>query len=265
MLLIPKIIHYCWFGRNPLPELAVKCFESWKKHCPDYKIIEWNEANFDINYNDYVKEAYEAKKWAFVSDVARLYALVYRGGIYMDTDVEVLKPLDSLLELEAFSGFESDNKIPTGLMACKKGHPLFEKMLKDYDGNHFINSDGSYDLTTNVVRLTNLLKRYGLVLNNKKQSVAGFALFPKDYFCAKDWATGNVFTTENTFTIHHFAGSWLSKEEKETLRLQKLLARILPISIALHIVKFIIVLKNKGLYRALQGTMNWIKNKMSRG
>ena len=109
--MIPKKIHYCWFGGNPLPPLAVKCIESWKKYLPDYEIKEWNESNFDLNYNDYVREAYEAKKWAFITDVVRLYAMVTEGGIYMDTDVEVLKPLDELLQYDAVSGFESSSRI----------------------------------------------------------------------------------------------------------------------------------------------------------
>lgn len=117
--MIPKKIHYCWFGGNPLPPLAVKCIESWKKYCPDYEIKEWNESNFDLNCNEYVREAYEAKKWAFITDVVRLYAMVTEGGIYMDTDVEVLRPLDDLLVYEAVSGFETKTRIPTGLMACR--------------------------------------------------------------------------------------------------------------------------------------------------
>ena len=117
---IPKIIHYCWFGNKQLSEMAKKCIASWKKQCPDYKIIEWNEENFDINCNTYVKEAYREKKWAFVSDVARLHALVNYGGIYMDTDVEVLKSLNVILNNEAIIGFECDSRIQTGFMACVK-------------------------------------------------------------------------------------------------------------------------------------------------
>ena len=131
--MIPKVIHYCWFGRNPLPILAQKCIESWKKYCPDYEIKEWNEDNFPMDYNDYVKEAYEAKKWAFITDVVRLFALVTEGGIYMDTDVEVIKPLDGLLQYEAVSGFEPCSQIPTGLMASEAHQPLFEELLRDYD------------------------------------------------------------------------------------------------------------------------------------
>lgn len=211
---IPKIIHYCWFGRNPLPELAQKCIESWKKYCPDYEIMEWNEDNFPLDFNDYVKEAYEAKKWAFVSDVARLYALVNYGGIYMDTDVEVLKPLDEFLSLDAFSGFESSGYIPTGIMASKKEHPTFVELLNDYNGVHFVKEDGTLDLTTNVIRITNVCLKYGLVLNGERQTVAGFTFMPCDYFCPKDYNTKELHLTENSYTIHHFDGSWLSEEVK---------------------------------------------------
>ena len=166
--MIPKTIHYCWFGGNPLPDLAIKCIKSWKKYCPDYEIIEWNEKNFDLQYNTYVREAYEAKKWAFVSDVARLFALVNYGGIYMDTDVEVIKSLDDLLLYQSVSGFESETQIPTGLMACEKGNRMFQEFLNDYEGKHFIRDDGSLDLTTNVTYITNICLKHGLIPNNSK-------------------------------------------------------------------------------------------------
>lgn len=213
--MIPKIIHYCWFGGNPLPELAQKCIESWKKNCPDYEIRRWDESNFDLNYNDYVREAYEAGKWAFVTDVVRLYALVNYGGIYMDTDVEVLKPLDDLLSYDAVSGFESPTQIATGLMACRDLHPMFREFLADYDGAHFKKEDGTYDTTTNVVRITNICLKYGLVQNNTLQTVNGFTLLPSDYLCPKDYRTGALNVTENTYTIHHFDGSWTSIAQKK--------------------------------------------------
>lgn len=212
--MIPKKIHYCWFGGNPLPELAVKCIESWKKFCPDYEIIEWNESNFDLNYNDYVKEAYAAKKWAFITDVVRLHALVNYGGIYMDTDVEVLKPLDDFLDLEAFLGFERANAISTGIMAAEKGQKLFVELLNDYKGEHFLKDDGTLNTVTNVVRVTKSCLKYGLVLDNTKQMVNGSILFPKDYFCPKDLVTKKLFITENTYTIHHFDGSWMSPSDQ---------------------------------------------------
>lgn len=218
---IPKIIHYCWFGGNPLPEMAQKCLESWKKFCPDYEIMEWNEQSFPVDYNDYVKEAYEAKKWAFVSDVSRLYALVNYGGVYMDTDVELLKPIDEILTYDAISGFESSGNVPTGLMACSKGHEFFKRLLADYDGEHFIMKDGSYNLTTNVVRITRPCVENGLVLNDTEQTVCGFTFKPHDVFCPKDHITKELNITENTIAIHHFDGSWLTPEAKYTNSLLK--------------------------------------------
>lgn len=206
--MIPKKIHYCWFGRGKMPELALKCIASWKKFLPDYEIKEWNEDNFDLDMYPYVREAYDNRKFAFVTDVVRLYALYHEGGIYMDTDVEVLKPLDVFLVHDAVSGFESETQIPTGLMACRERHPLFKELLDEYNGLHFIKPDGSFDCTTNVVRITNTCLKHGFVQNNQLQTVAGFTLFPKDYFCPKSYVDGKIHLTENTVTIHHFAGTW---------------------------------------------------------
>lgn len=206
---IPKTIHYVWFGGKPLTPLAEKCISSWKKYCPDYQIVRWDESNFDVTQNRYCSEAYDAKKWAFASDYARLWVLVNEGGIYMDTDVEVLRPLDEFLELQAFSGFEAEDRLPTGLMASSPHQHFFCKLLQDYDGRSFIKPDGSFDLTTNVVAITNACVEKGLVLNNCKQTVDGFTLFPSEYFCPKDWETKEVHITDNTYAIHHFDGSWL--------------------------------------------------------
>ncbi len=212
--MIPKVIHYCWFGKNPLPKMAQKCIKSWKKYCPDYEIVEWNEDNFDINCCAYVKEAYEAKKWAFVSDVARLYVLVKHGGVYMDTDVELLKSIDPFLSYEAFSGFESSGQIPTGIMASEKEQVLFRELLQDYDGIHFRKDDGTLDLTTNVHRITNTCLKYGLTLDNEKQTVQGFTFFPMDFFCPKDATTRELNLTKNSVAIHHFDGSWMTSDRK---------------------------------------------------
>ena len=147
---IPKVIHYCWFGKNPLPELAVKCINSWKKYCPDYEIIEWNENNFDLNSVTYVKEAYEAKKWAFITDYVRLFVLYEYGGVYMDTDVELLKPIDSFLTLDAFSGFESSNAVPTGIISSRKNFKFIKELLDYYNDKHFKNDDGTYKLNISL-------------------------------------------------------------------------------------------------------------------
>lgn len=212
---IPPIIHYCWFGGKEKPELAKKCIDSWKKYCPEYQIKEWNENNFNIDCCQFVKDAYKEKKWAFIADYVRLYAMVNEGGIYMDTDVEVCKPLDEFLDEQAFSGFQTEDSIPTGIMACEKGYHVFKKLLNDYNTRSFYNEDGSLNLTPNVVYITDEYRKYGLELNNRKQTVEGFTLYPVDYFCAKSWETGIVTRTENTYTIHHFAGSWFSDKNKQ--------------------------------------------------
>lgn len=220
---IPKKIHYCWFGGNPLPDDAKKYIASWKKYCPDYEIIEWNESNFDLNSNMYIKEAYDAKKWAFITDYVGLYVMYKFGGVYMDTDVELLSNIDKFLEHDAFSGFESVNLIPTGIMACKKNFPLFKELLDYYDGKHFIHEDGSYDLTPNVVPITNICKKYGLELNNNFQIINGFVLYPNDVFCPKSHETGVINITNNTVAIHHFAGSWLNNNVKSRRKLRHFL------------------------------------------
>ena len=257
--MIPKKIHYCWFGGNPLPELAQKCIESWRKFCPEYEIIEWNESNFDIVRFTYAKEAYDAKKWAFVSDVARLYALVTCGGIYMDTDVELLKPIDELLKYEAISGFEPKEQISTGLIGCRKEFPLFTELLADYDNRHFVDAEGNYDLTTNVKTITDICLKNGLILNNQKQTIEGFTLFPADYFCPKDYLTGKLNITENTYAIHHFDGSWLSEEERCFFSLSAKLSKIFPDQSSCYIAKFVSICKYKGISAALKELLMFVK------
>lgn len=231
--MIPKVIHYCWFGRGQMPKLALKCIESWKKYCPDYEIKEWNEDNFDLDMYPYVREAYDARKFAFVTDVVRLYALYHEGGIYMDTDVEVIKPLDSLLQYDAVSGFESPTQIPTGLMASRDGHPLFKELLDEYNGIHFRRPDGTLDTTTNVIRISNTCSKYGLRLDNTLQTVCGFTLLPKDYLCPIDQDGHRLKLTPNTICIHHFSGSWMPNK----VRWKKKIARLLGGNITSCIVK----------------------------
>lgn len=230
--MIPKVIHYCWFGRGPKPRLAKKCIKSWSRFCSDYIIKEWNEDNFDLDMCPYAREAYEKRKFAFVTDVVRLYALLKEGGIYMDTDVEVIKPLDSLLQYEAVSGFESDGYVPTGLMASRDGHPFIMELLDHYSGKHFIREDGSLDYTTNTERITNICSHHGLVLDGQRQTVGGCTFLPKDYLCPKDWKTREINLTENTLCIHHFDGSWTELSTKQRFikfigpKLTKFLIRI---------------------------------------
>lgn len=207
--MIPKKIHYCWFGRGEMPELAMKCIESWHKFMPDYEYKLWNEDNFDINCNQYVKEAYEAKKYAFVTDYVRLYALYTEGGIYMDTDVEVLKSFDPLLHLNGFIGFEGTKRkhIGTGTIACQPNGDWVSEQIHAYDDASFILTNGSYDLTTNPIRITRIMVQNGFVQNGVEQDYKDMHIFPTEYFCPRQ-TTGEFFLTDNTFSDHHFMGSW---------------------------------------------------------
>ena len=228
--MIPKIIHYCWFGRNPLPESAKKCIDSWRKFLPDYEIKEWNEDNFDVNLYPYAKEALENRKFAFVTDVVRLYALYTEGGVYMDTDVEVLKTYNPFLHHKMFSGFETNNNVPTGMMAAEKGSVWAKELLEQYNDRHFVLEDGSFDLTTNTTVITEYMKTKGLLLNNKYQDFPGLCtMYPSEYFCPKDHTTGKIKCTKNTVCIHHFAGSWLPHSFLGDLRhnLKYLLVRMM--------------------------------------
>ncbi|MBQ7666008.1 MAG: glycosyl transferase [Synergistaceae bacterium] len=263
--MIPKTIHYCWMGRNPLTELAQKCIASWKKYCPDYEIIEWNEDNFDVNAYAYTREAYDAKKWAFVSDVVRLYALVNYGGVYMDVDVEVIRPIDDLLRFDAVSGFENDRDIPTGLMACLKGHKAFSEFLREYDGLHFIKDDGTYDTTTNVEKITNTCLRYGLRQDNTEQELLnGFHILPKDYLCPKNNSSGIITLTHNTYTIHHFDGSWLPYEDRFRYKTAAVIANKfhVPGILSGRVAIFITYLKFHGFSFALRKFANFLLKKL---
>ncbi|MDY3225399.1 MAG: glycosyltransferase [Candidatus Faecousia sp.] len=215
---IPKIIHYCWFGGKPKPKLAEKCVKSWKKYCPDYEIVEWNEENFDLSAApEYVRQAKEAGRWAFVTDYVRLCALTQRGGVYMDTDVELVKPLDPFLHHQAFAGFEHPQRIQTGLLACEKNFPLFREFLAYYDHASFLRPDGTPDTTTNVEILTRLCLEKSLVCNDRLQTVAGLTIYPKEVFCPVDFDTRVLKKTRKTVAIHWFSGSWQTEQERQYL------------------------------------------------
>lgn len=208
--MIPKIIHYCWFGGKPKPKDVEYCLSTWRKFCPDYTIKEWNEENFDIRINRYCEEAYANKKWAFVSDVARLYALIHEGGVYLDTDAEVVKPFDDLLDCKAFIGFEGTRWIATSAMGAEAGNPILKTFFESYKDRSFIRPDGRLDKTTNVEALTRLLvKGQGLILNGQRQSLECFDVFSTDYFTPYDYISGRLRLTENTHTIHWFNQSWI--------------------------------------------------------
>lgn len=215
--MIPKKIHYCWFGGNPKPKLAKKCIKSWKKFCPDYEIIEWNEENFDISSCPlYVRQAYEAKKWAFVTDYVRLQIIYAKGGIYFDTDVEIIKPLDDLLRYSAFFGFE-DKFIATGLgFGAEKGIELLKELMDDYKDIPFLLPDGTFDITVCPKRNTNVFLKHGLIQNNTLQIIDdNIVILPPSYLCPIDYSSGVKKISSDTISIHHFSASWKPKEEKD--------------------------------------------------
>lgn len=217
--MIPKIIHYCWFGGNPLPESAQKCIKSWRKHFPDFEIREWNESNFDVNVLPYTQEAYQAKKYAFVSDVARLIILCNEGGLYFDTDVEVIAGFDDILERGAFMGEESGSKngsmplVNPGLgLASEKGNRVLESIIDYYKTLHFLNDNGEQNPGTIVTHTTYVLeKQYGLQPTNEIQFLDGITIYPEDYFNPFDDLTGILRKTNNTRSIHWFSKTWIEK------------------------------------------------------
>lgn len=213
--MIPRVIHYCWFGRGRKPRLAERCIASWRRHLPDYELREWNEDNFNLDSYPYTREAYDRGKYAFVTDVVRLYALYHEGGIYMDTDVEVLRPLDEFLDREAFTGFETPEKVPTGIMASEPHGAWAKQLLDYYSGRHFVAPDGSTDTTTNVTVITRMMLDHGLRLDGTLQHLPGLVtIYPRDFFCPLAWGATDTHFSANTATIHHFAGSWLPPFER---------------------------------------------------
>ena len=215
--MIPKTIHYCWFGRNPKPKLAKKCIKSWKRFCPDYEIIEWNEDNFDLSGCPlYVRQAYEAKKWAFVTDYVRLQIVYEHGGIYMDTDVELVRDLDSLLCHQAYFGFEDGAHIATGLgFGAVRGNPLLKEIMDDYEGIPFIHEDGGFDTEACPSRNTRIFLRHGLKQDDSLQTLEGdILILPCVYLCPISYTTNIRHDSEDTISIHWFDASWKTKEEK---------------------------------------------------
>lgn len=196
--MIPKIIHYCWFGNKEKPQKVVRLIGGWKQKLPDYVIKEWNEDNFNVNYCDFTREAYLNKKFAFVSDVVRLYALSNEGGIYLDTDIEVIKSFDDLLFSPFLIGYERPNIIGTGFIGANKGNLLISQFLREYTKKHFVKNDGTLDETPNTKLLSDFIQNNSLSVQ----------IFPIDYFCAKDYVTGKIRKTNNTYCIHHYAASW---------------------------------------------------------
>lgn len=226
--MIPKKIHYCWFGNNPKSKLIEKCIASWRKFLPEWEIIEWNEENYDVNKNEYISEAYKQKKWAFVVDYARFDILNQCGGIFFDTDVEVLKPIpEKLLEHSAFTGFESDKTINPGLVfAAEAKQPMLQEIMSVYEHKKFGEMiNGRIENIVDIV--TGIMDRNGLKKDNSFQIVEGIAVYPKEYFCCFNHEIQVFEICEETISVHHYAASWSPWYRKSYFKMIKIAAKIL--------------------------------------
>lgn len=224
--MIPHIIHYCWFGGTPMPDMAQECIDTWRRLMPDWEYRLWNEENFDPDSTPYTREAYAAGKYAFVSDYVRLWALREHGGVYLDTDVRLLRPLDPLMNLDAFAGFEGSKHLPIGtcVLASRPKGEWVTSMLGLYDKLHFLRPDGSPDLTTNVQRLTTAMLSHGFQPDGREQDYRDLHIYPVDYFSPRH-TTGEYLRTENTYCDHLGLGSWAEKPRGWKQRLARLLGQ----------------------------------------
>lgn len=229
---IPKKIQYIWFGKGPKSELIQRCMGTTQRVLNDWEITVWDEDNYDINACDYMREAYNHKKYAFASDYARFDILYQHGGVYLDTDVELLKPIPDILLLdEGFTGVESNNKIAPGLIfACEARNPIVGEILEMYQNDHFIDSAGNFNTKTVVDRVTEIFNQHGFVRNGKEQVLDGFHIYPSEYFCAFDFVTNDFEITKNTISIHHYTATWTTNKSRVKLKIQKLLRKYLGIN-----------------------------------
>lgn len=219
---IPKKIHFCWLSGEEYPELIQRCMDSWQRVLPDYEIKCWNTENFDVNICRYTREAFQAGKYAFVSDYVRLYALYNEGGIYLDSDIEVLKSFDDLLHNTAFTGFEQNDRVVAAwIFGSEKGNPIFKEFLDYYGNRGFLLPNGEYDLTPNTVPITNICVKNGLQPNGKEQKLDSITVYPRDFFCPYNRATEEWNITGHTYTVHYFNGAWISREKKQIIAKRK--------------------------------------------
>lgn len=261
--MIPKIIHYCWFGGKPKPKSVQRCIGSWRKFCPDYEIKEWNEENFDVNAIPYTRDAYQAGKYAFVSDVARFWVLYEEGGVYFDTDVEIIRPIDDLVERGAFMGWEKPDvlgnmHVAPGLgLAAPKDFPLYKEILDGFSTLSYYLEGGQWNPYTMIPLVTDLLKQKGLCIDGTYQNVnvndnanSGdckkinvpvdiekkvdvpvdvnvITIYPAEYLCPMDSLTGKIELTDNTYTIHHYTMSWLPKSSQWRVRMMRMVRALL--------------------------------------
>lgn len=222
--IIPKKIHYFWFGYNRKPAIIKKCIKSWRKYLPDYEIIEWNESNFDVNQCDYTKEAYSAKKWAYVSDYARFKVLYEYGGIYLDTDVEILRSIDELLTSK-FMGFAREDLVATGLIMASMQNDWFcGEILKTYENEHFVLEKDPLKMYSIGKRTAKILEKHGLVYNGKVQKVVDYTIYPDYYFNSTN---GDIFSKPDprAYTIHHYAATWFSPKDRLKNTIKKIIGK----------------------------------------
>ncbi len=234
--MIPHVIHYCWFGHNPKPKLIQRCIESWRRYCPDWEIKEWNEDNYDVLASEYTKAAYESKKWAYVADYARFDVLNRYGGVYFDTDVELLRPIpEYLMEEEAFTGFETSDKVAPGLVyGTIANQRLLNDILTKYCKTEYTTNETVVDL------LTEILVKNGLIRNNQDQSVLGLRIMPTEYFGCFNHEIQAFEKTEKTVSIHHYYASWQPWYSKLRFKTIKCLARILGKNNYLRLKRFVL-------------------------
>lgn len=218
--MIPKVIHYCWFGGAPKPKSMLRCIRSWEKYCPDFEIREWTEKDFDVTQNEYARQAYEEKAWGFVTDYVRLWILYHHGGIYMDTDVQVIRDLTPLLEHKVYVGFERDEFVNLGHgFGAEKGHPFIKAHMEMYDTLRFRNEDGTLNKLPIPHYTTRCLREYGLQTDcGTVQQLQDIVVYPKEYFSPKSFLTGELTVTPNTYSIHQFDASWFDDRQQEEKR-----------------------------------------------
>lgn len=233
--MIPQIIHYCWFGGNPLPDSARKYIESWRKHFPGYEIKEWNEQNFDVNSIAYTRDAYKAGKYAFVSDYARFWIIYHHGGLYFDTDVEVIRQMDDIIAKGAFMGFELDNvksekkvlSINPGVgLGAEKGNPIYAKILQGFEKLDYYLPDGTRNPFTMIPMVTRMMQDRGLALKDEMQTIDGITIYPNEYFNPFDDITGVLRKTANTRSIHWYAKTWIEASNPWMVSVKRLLRRV---------------------------------------
>ena len=239
--MIPKVINYCWFGKNEKPQIVKECIESWKKYCPEFEIKQWDESNYDVNKNVYVKEAYDQKKWAFLTDYARLDILYHNGGVYMDTDVKLIKSIAPLINKGAFMAFEQRGRVNTGVgFACEAGNLIVKENMRYYEEHNFIDKSGNFNPEICVKITTKILINHGLdYTKNSVQKLNKLMVYSSDYFSPKKMGTNKINITNNTYGIHLYASSWY----KGSPLIKKIKYRLIPLK---EFVKYKIL--NKKLY-----------------